>query len=193
MLKKTITFEDYNGKQLTEDFYFNLSKAEIAEMELSQDGGLTEYLQKIVSENDGAKLVAMFKELLTKSVGRRSEDGRNFIKNQKIVDDFIQSNAYSELFVELATNADQASAFVRGIVPASMSAAIPADITNVELPAASDAAQASPKSVQEQIEEKFKDESWVPNQQELLAMSQDQLQRAYVRKNSPAAPPVPSA
>ena len=117
MLKKTITYTDYDGVQRTEDFYFNLSKAEIAEMELSTAGGLDKTINRIVAEQDGARIIALFKDLVLKSYGKKSDDGRRFIKNQELRDDFAQTEAYSDLFMELATDADAAAAFVNGILP----------------------------------------------------------------------------
>lgn len=117
MLKKTITYTDYDGVQRTEDFYFNLSKAEIAEMELSTAGGLDKTINRIVAEQDGKRIIALFKDLVLKSYGKKSDDGRRFIKSQELRDEFSQTEAYSDLFMELATDADAAAAFVNGIVP----------------------------------------------------------------------------
>lgn len=117
MLKKTITFTDYDGNQRTEDFYFNLSKAEIAEMELTTAGGLEKMINRIVSEQDGQRIISLFKDLVLKSYGKKSDDGRRFIKNQELREEFSQTEAYSELFMELATDSDAAAAFVNGIVP----------------------------------------------------------------------------
>jgi hypothetical protein len=117
MLKKTITYTDYDGKERTEDFYFNLSKAEVAEMEMSTEGGFGTTLQKIVEEKDPKRIIEIFKDLLLKSCGEKSPDGRRFIKSQEIRDAFSQTEAYSELFMELATNADSAANFVNGIIP----------------------------------------------------------------------------
>ncbi len=117
MLKKTITFVDYNGVERTEDYFFNLNEAELTEMELSEDGGLVSTIEKIVKEEDGKEIVRLFKLLLLSAVGIKSEDGRRFIKNDKIREEFEQTEAYSKLFVELATTADKASAFVNGILP----------------------------------------------------------------------------
>ncbi len=117
MLKKSITFEDYNGKSITEDFYFNLSKAELLEMELSEKGGLEQMIQQIIDTEDNKRIVEVFKDLILKAHGIRSGDGRPFIKTQAIRDEFEQTGAYSELFIELATNEKSASDFVSGIVP----------------------------------------------------------------------------
>lgn len=117
MLKKTIEYTDYNGVERKEDFYFNLTKAEIAEMELSRHGGLTEYIHKIVSAKSEPDLVKLFKELILKAYGVKSDDGRRFIKSEEISTEFAQTEAYSILFMELSTDADKASEFVTSIIP----------------------------------------------------------------------------
>mgnify|MGYP007115357391 CR=1 FL=1 len=118
MLKKTFTYTDFNGVERTEDHYFNLSKAELMEMELSTTGGLAEMINKIVAAQDAPAIVKMFKELVLKAYGQKSADGRRFIKSQELSDEFSQTEAYSQLFMELATDADAAAKFVNGIVPA---------------------------------------------------------------------------
>ena len=120
MLKKTITYHDYNGVEYTQDFYFNLSKAEIMEMELGTTGGLAEMIQKIVAAQEAPSIIKVFKDLILKSYGEKSADGKRFIKSDEISTAFSQTEAYSELFMELATNAEAAAAFVNGIVPAEM-------------------------------------------------------------------------
>jgi hypothetical protein len=118
MLKKTFTYTDYNGVERTEDHYFNLSKAELMEMELSTTGGLAEMINKIVAAQDAPAIVKIFKELVLKAYGQKSADGRRFVKSKELSDEFAQTEAYSQLFMELATDADAASKFVNGIVPA---------------------------------------------------------------------------
>ena len=118
MLKKTFTYIDYNGVERTEDHYFNLSKAELMEMELSTTGGLAEMINNIVAAQDAPAIVKIFKELVLKAYGKKSPDGRRFIKSQELADEFSQTEAYSQLFMELATDADAAAKFVNGIVPA---------------------------------------------------------------------------
>lgn len=117
MLKRTIKYTDYKGNERTEDFYFNMSKAELAEMELTTDGGLSDYIEKIIKASDQAQIVKLFKELLLKSYGEKSEDGRRFIKGKELSEAFSQTEAYSILFMELAGDADKAAEFVNGIVP----------------------------------------------------------------------------
>lgn len=123
MLKKTIKYTDYNGVEREEDFYFNLSKAEIAEMELEIPGGMTAMLQRITAAKDTPSLVKIFKDLILRSYGEKSADGKRFIKSAELKESFSQTEAYSELFMELATNADSASAFINGIIPADVAKA----------------------------------------------------------------------
>lgn len=120
MLKKTVTYEDYNGVTRTEDFYFNLSKAEIAEMELSTAGGFAEMIQKVIAAQDGPTIIKIFKDLVLKAYGEKSADGKRFVKSEEIATAFSQTEAYSQIFMELATNAEVASAFVNGIIPADL-------------------------------------------------------------------------
>lgn len=117
MLKKTITYTDYFGEERTEDFYFNLTKAEILEMELMTVGGMDALLDRITKAKDIPTLVSTFTQIVQKAYGVRSADGRKFIKNKEVLEDFIQTEAYSELFTELITDADAAAAFCNGIIP----------------------------------------------------------------------------
>lgn len=123
MLKKTITYTDYNGSERTEDFYFNLSKAEVMEMEMSTSGGLAEMITRIVAAQDAPAIIKIFKDLVLKAYGEKSPDGKRFIKSEEIATAFSQTEAYSQLFMELATDADAAAAFVNGIVPKDMQSA----------------------------------------------------------------------
>jgi hypothetical protein len=117
MLKKTISYTDYDGNERTEDFYFNLSKAEITMMEMSFDGGMTKMLDKIVAAKEGKRIMEVFKDLILRSYGEKSPDGRRFIKNNELREAFEQTVPYSMLFVELCTDAKAAAVFVEGIVP----------------------------------------------------------------------------
>lgn len=117
MLKKTITYEDYDGNTRTEDFYFNLSKAELIEMESSIPGGVAAKLQEVSNDNNGKEIIKIFKGIILKSYGVKSEDGKRFIKSEEISKSFEETEAYSELFYELAVDADKAAAFVNGIMP----------------------------------------------------------------------------
>lgn len=117
MLKKTITYTDYNEISHTETYYFNLSKAECMEMEMSTSGGLTEMINKIIETQDVPAIIKIFKDLILKAYGVKSPDGKRFIKSEELSTAFAQTEAYSVLFMELATNAEEAAAFVNGIMP----------------------------------------------------------------------------
>lgn len=120
MLKKEITYTDYNGVERTETHYFNLSKAELLDMELFTEGGYVNMLERVVKENDQIAIIKLFKELVMKSYGKKSEDGRRFVKSQELLDEFVQSEAFSEFYMELATDANAASEFANGIMPADL-------------------------------------------------------------------------
>lgn len=124
MITKTIKYTDYNGVEREEKFLFNLSKAELMEMEMGTTGGLAETIQKIVETKDAPQIIKIFKDLVLKSYGEKSADGKRFIK----VNDagvplslaFSQTEAYSQLFMELAMDDKAAAEFVNGIVPKNM-------------------------------------------------------------------------
>lgn len=120
MLKKTITYPDYNGGTRTEDFYFNFTEAEVMELQMGTDGGLSAMLQRIVAAQDMPSLIKVFKELILKAYGVKTPDGKGFIKNDKVREEFESTQAFSMLFMELCSDTESASKFVKGIVPASM-------------------------------------------------------------------------
>ena len=120
MLKKTITYEDFNGEEVSEDFYFHLSKAELVELEMSQEGGLSAWLEGVVAAEDGKSIIAEFKKIILTSYGKRSPDGKRFTKNQQLREEFESTEAYSTLFMELVTDTDSAVQFVSGIIPSGM-------------------------------------------------------------------------
>jgi hypothetical protein len=117
MLKKTIKYTDYNGVERNEDFYFNLNKAELMEMEMMTPGGMADMIKNIVKAQDTPSIMKIFKEIITKSYGEKSADGKRFIKSKELTDAFTQTEAYAQLFTELATNDVEAAKFIRGIVP----------------------------------------------------------------------------
>lgn len=119
MLKKTITYKDFDGNSLTTDFYFNLTKAELFELELLANGkkGLGEFIKSVMEDDDRQQILDMFKYVASKAVGERSEDGKRFMKTREITDNFMFSDAYSELFLELMLDSDAAASFINGIVP----------------------------------------------------------------------------
>ena len=124
MYKKTMTTVDFDGNERTEDFYFNFTKAELAEMELSTEGGLGTYLQKIVDAKDQLSIVKFFKKILLAAYGEKSPDGRRFIKTDEngvpLSKAFSETQAYSDLYMELATDADFAGKFINAIMPQGM-------------------------------------------------------------------------
>lgn len=118
MLKKEITYTDFDGNERKETFFFNISKAEVLEMETGVVGGMTQMLSKIVESQDNKKIVETFKEIILKAYGEKSPDGKRFIKSPELSAAFSQTEAYSELFMELATDDGAAVAFINGILPA---------------------------------------------------------------------------
>lgn len=117
MIKWKIKYVDYNGDEQEEDFYFNLNKAEVMEMDLSANGAYSEYLQRIVDQRDGKKIAEEFKRLILKSYGEKSPDGRRFVKSEEKSNEFMQTEAYSELYMQLATEPGAAEKFVAGVLP----------------------------------------------------------------------------
>ena len=116
MLKETITYTDFDGIERTEDFYFNLTQAELMEMELGTDGGLTKLIEKIINEKDSKRIIETFKTIILKAYGEKTLDGRH-IKNDEVRDKFISKQAYSDLFMKLATDAEAGAKFIEGITP----------------------------------------------------------------------------
>lgn len=123
MLKKLIKYTDYDGRERAENFYFYLSKAELMEMELGVDGGMQQMIQLIIDKQDIPKIMAAFKRIILKAYGEKSPDGRRFIKSDALSEAFSQTEAYSNLYIELVTNAEAAAAFINGIVPVEVAQA----------------------------------------------------------------------
>ena len=119
MLKKTITYVDYNDNERTETHYFDLNEVEATELELSVEGGMSKKLEAIAKSEDKAAMFAFFKELVAKAYGVKSEDGRRFAKSAQITEEFIQTRAYSKLLMELATDSDKLAEFFNGVIPKS--------------------------------------------------------------------------
>lgn len=124
MLKKTIKYTDYNGVERAEDYWFNLSKTELTEWELSATGGLAETIKRITATQDNAAIIQIFKELILKAYGEKSIDGKAFVKEDEngrpLANKFKYTEAYNVLFMELATNAEAAAEFVNGLIPADL-------------------------------------------------------------------------
>lgn len=127
MLAKQITYTDYNGRVRTEEFLFNMTKAELMEMELGTTGGWTEMIERIIKTENQPEIIKIFKQLILKAYGVKSDDGKRFIKSQELSDAFSQTEAYSELFMELATNSNAAADFINGITPSDI------DINDVDV------------------------------------------------------------
>jgi hypothetical protein len=120
LLKKTITYKDFNDEEVSEDFYFHLSRAELVELEMSHRGGLSVSLERIIASEDNKSIITEFKNIILSSYGKRSDDGKRFIKNQEIRDEFASTEAYSTLFMELVTDAEVATEFINGIMPSDL-------------------------------------------------------------------------
>ena len=120
MIMKTIKYVDYDGVERSESFYFNLSKAELVSMDFEVEGGFKKKLEKVIESQNQKELIEIFKDIIFRSYGEKSADGRRFIKSKEISEAFTQTEAYSELFMELATDAKAAEAFIKGIMPADV-------------------------------------------------------------------------
>lgn len=121
MLKKNITYEDYDGNVREEAFYFNLKQSELVELEMSKAGGLKRRLETIINTRDGVEIAKTFKEIILKSYGIKSDDGKRFIKSEEISAEFEQTEAFSVLYMELLSDAEKAAAFLNAIVPKELS------------------------------------------------------------------------
>lgn len=117
MIKKTVKYNDYNGIERTEDHHFHLNEAEVMELEMSINGGLSTMIDRVIAAQDGATIMKVFKDIILRAYGVKSDDGRRFIKNQEVRDSFVQTEAYSIIFMELVTDAKKAAEFVNGIIP----------------------------------------------------------------------------
>ena len=116
MYKITKEYTDYSDNKRTEDFYFNLTEAECLEMEMSTEGGMEQMLRRIIAAQDMPTIMATFKKIILKAYGEKSPDGRRFIKSEELSTAFSQTEAYSDLFVELSTNAEAAAKFINATI-----------------------------------------------------------------------------
>lgn len=116
MFKKTIEYTDYNGVDRTESFYFNLSPADLIDMEV-ESGGYKQMIQNIIDSQDVQSLMKAFKELIRRSYGVKSQDGKHFVKNDEVFEEFVSTPAYSNLIMEFLEDTDKAVEFVNGIMP----------------------------------------------------------------------------
>lgn len=120
MLKKTVTYTDYNGVERTETFYFHYTEAEILDMEMSTEGGFAERIQKIIDAKDQVSLMKLIKKFVIDAYGIKSEDGKRFIKNDKVKTEFLESPAYSKIWMELVMDDEVAADFVNNVIPSDM-------------------------------------------------------------------------
>lgn len=120
MFKKTIKYTDYNDVERTEDFYFNLSRAELTKLELSYQSGYAEMMRRAIDANNGPEIMSMFDRIIRMAYGEKSEDGRRFVKSEDISEAFAQTPAYDSLFMELCTDAKAAADFVNNVIPADL-------------------------------------------------------------------------
>lgn len=119
MIKKTVSYVDYDGHDRVENFYFNLTQTELTDLSVKHSGGLNDYIQSIIDAKDVKELYSLFKEIIDMSYGKKSEDGRRFMKSQEILDDFKQTLAYDKLVVSLANDEEEAAAFIKGVIPST--------------------------------------------------------------------------
>ena len=116
MRKETITYTDYNNVTRTEDFFFNLNEAELTALQYGVDGGLKEMLERIVKSNDNKQIMACFHELIAKSYGEKSPDGRRFVKSKELSEAFMQTEAYNELMLRFITDANYSAEFINDVL-----------------------------------------------------------------------------
>ena len=124
MFKKKINYTDFDGNNRSETFYFNFTKGELLEMQIGTNGGYNNYLKRLVESQDQAEITKIFKEIILKAYGIKSDDGKRFIKTDALREEFTQTEAYSELFTELATNTEAAIEFINGIMPPALMAEV---------------------------------------------------------------------
>ena len=117
MIKWPITYTTYNDETITEDFYFNLNKAELIQMQFEVNGAYSNFITRITNEHDIKTLCEEFRKILLKSYGKKSDDGKRFVKSPEMAQEFEQSEAFSELYVELLTDSDKMVAFIKGVLP----------------------------------------------------------------------------
>ena len=120
MLKKTVTYTDYNGVERTEAFYFHYNEAEILDMEMSTEGGFAERIQKIIDAKDQVSLMQVIKKFVIDAYGVKSEDGKRFIKNDAVRTEFLESPAYSQIWMELVMDDEIAADFINNVIPSGM-------------------------------------------------------------------------
>ena len=120
MLRKEVEYKDFDGNDRKDVLWFHLNEVEITEMDLETSGGLVKYMESIIDTKDVNRLITIFKDLLIRSYGERSMDGKHFYKDDKIRNEFVSSAAYPVLYMEMVSDADKAVEFINGIVPSNI-------------------------------------------------------------------------
>lgn len=123
MIKKRMTYEDFNGESRTEDFWFHMSEVDLLEMDTKYPGGMQGFIQKMIDTKDSAEMFKLARDIIEMSYGEKSLDGRTFAKSPELTRNFTQTQAYVDLFMEIGSDADKAAEFVKGIMPAKVVAA----------------------------------------------------------------------
>lgn len=117
MLKKPITYTDFDGNTRTEDHYFNLTRAELTKMQWEIDGGMIQFLDRIVKEDDSKNIMKYFDKFICMSYGEKSLDGKRFDKSPEITAKFVNSAAYDALFMELCSSTKACVDFFNAVIP----------------------------------------------------------------------------
>ena len=178
MIKKSFTYKDLDDNEVTEEFYFALNAAELAELEMGEKGGMIKWLQQIMADEDGKAIMAKFKEIILMSVGQRSVDARRFIKNEQIRQDFLNSEPYSMLFMELVTDAKKGAEFITGLVPKDFQE----KLTNAEVANALGIQESGVRPMEDKELPAWIRENRAPTERELVGMSTAELQEAFRRR-----------
>lgn len=184
MLKKPITYTDFNNETVTEDFYFNLTSAELARLELgklnlSTGGGMKKYLEDAISSGEGQRILDAFELFIDASYGVRSPDGKKFYKADQYLTDFRASGAYDALFMQMVTDAESGAAFVNGIMPADL-------IAQAEAIKAQEAGEMKGQSPTLAIVDEVTDVK--PSSGKKQPRSKQELLAAFREKNAPKEP-----
>lgn len=175
MIKKTVKYEDFNGETVKEDLYFHLSKAELMDLEVGSESKFSDRLKEISENQSAGEVLSIFKELLQNSYGERSEDGKHFVKNDRIREQFASSEAYSELLFELISDADEAARFVNGLLPASLVKEAESRIKAEGDPKKTEALEKMKELNAKRKEESEKQEAAQDDKQDLSSLSQEEL------------------
>lgn len=171
MLEKAITYRDFDGNERTDTFYFHLSKTDLAEWSFAtMDGGLDVYLKMIIASENSTEILKAFQTIIKKSVGMKTADGRRFVKNDDILGEFLESNAYQELFMELMQRPDYAAEFVAALLPP--------DLAEKAVDARNEPREYSHQELLDMDDQQFSRIAGDPKH-----MSRDHLMIAYERKN----------